>query len=106
MTATYCIVLCTCPDQETADRIAHHVIELKLVACTNIIADLSSIYFWEGKITQGSELCLVMKTRQDKLTDLEKAVLQVHPYQVPEFIALPIIYGSAPYLQWIDEVVI
>ena len=56
-------------------------------------------------MTQGSEVLMMMKTRQDKLVDLEKAILAVHPYRFPEFIAIPIIYGNTQYLNWVDEVV-
>lgn len=105
MTMSYCVILCTCPDHATAESIARHLTESSLVACTNIIPHLTSIYSWEGKVTQGSEVLMIMKTRQEKLADLEKAVVAVHPYKFPEFIALPIIYGNSQYLKWIDEVV-
>lgn len=105
MNLSYCVVLCTCPDQITAESIAQQLTADKLVACTNIIPHLTSIYFWQGKVKEGTEVLMVMKTRQEKLSDLEKALVKMHPYDFPEFIALPIIYGNASYLQWIDEVV-
>ena len=105
MNTPYCIVFCTCPDHASAEQMAQQLTALSLVACTNIIPHLTSIYFWEGKVTQGNEVMMVMKTHQDKLVDLEKAILEVHPYEFPEFIAIPIIYGNAKYLNWVQSVV-
>ncbi len=105
MSTAYCVVFCTCPDKATAESIAHQLTESKLVACTNIVPQLSSIYFWESKVTTGEEVLMMMKTRQEKLVDLEKAIIKLHPYKFPEFIALPIIYGNSQYLNWVDEVV-
>jgi len=82
---------------------ADSLIDEKLVACVNVIKDLTSVYFWEGK-KEGREVLLMMKTRQSLLPALEKAVIAQHPYEFPEFIALPIIYGNAHYLKWVDEV--
>jgi periplasmic divalent cation tolerance protein len=105
MTLPYCVVYCTCPDLVSAQKIAHHLTQSGLVACTNIIPHLTSIYFWEGKVKEGQEVLMIMKTRQEKLSDLEKAILELHPYEFPEFIAMPIIYGNSKYLQWVDEAV-
>ncbi|MBN9287711.1 MAG: hypothetical protein BGO43_02855 [Gammaproteobacteria bacterium 39-13] len=105
MTTAYCMVFCTCPDATTAENIARQLTESRLVACTNIVPHLTSIYFWEKKVTEGDEVLLLMKTRQEKLVDLEKAIVKIHPYKFPEFIAFPIIYGNKQYLEWIDEVV-
>ncbi|MGD9591961.1 MAG: divalent-cation tolerance protein CutA [Candidatus Berkiella sp.] len=105
MSTNYCVVFCTCPDAAIAESIARQLVESRLVACTNIVPHLESIYFWESAVTTGKEVLMVMKTRQEKLADLEKAITAVHPYQFPEFIALPIIYGNSKYLNWVDEVV-
>lgn len=105
MTLPYCVVYCTCPDSVTAEKIAHHLTESGLVACTNIIPHLTSIYFWDNAVKTGSEVLMMMKTHTNKLPDLEKAIVKHHPYEFPEFIALPIIYGNQKYLEWIDEVV-
>lgn len=99
---SYCLVLSTCPDFASADKIARHLTEEKLVACTDIISDLTSIYFWQAKLTQEREVLMLMKTQQQKLPELEKAILALHPYQCPQIIALPIIYGNQDYLQWMD----
>jgi periplasmic divalent cation tolerance protein len=104
MDTAYCIVLCTCPNQATAVQLAQELTTAGLVACTNIIPDITSIYSWEGKLMEGSETIMVMKTRKDKLTDLEEAILAVHPYQTPEFLVTPINYGNRKYLHWMDSV--
>lgn len=103
MKTDYCVVYCTCPDSAQAEKIAHRLAELKLVACTNIVPHLTSIYPWEGKLIRGCEAFMIMKTHQNKLPDLEKAILELHPYTVPEIIALPIIYANKKYLDWINK---
>ena len=101
----YCIVFCTCPSQIIAQKIARSIVEQKLAACTNIVPHLTSIYFWKENIEEGEEVLMIIKTRQDKLIDLEQAIVRLHPYEFPEFIAMPIIGGHQRYLSWIDEVV-
>ncbi|HRE30916.1 MAG TPA: divalent-cation tolerance protein CutA, partial [Candidatus Berkiella sp.] len=92
METAYYLILCTCPNQATALQIAQELLGAGLVACTNIIPNLTSIYSWEGKLMQNEESLLYLKTRKDKLTDLEQAILTIHPYKVPEFIVTPITY--------------
>lgn len=104
MNSSFCVVFCTCPDQATAERIARQLTESRLVACTNIVPYLTSIYFWEGKVTEGTEVLMIMKTTQDKLDQLDEAILTAHPYDFPEFIALPIIRGNKDYLNWVQSV--
>lgn len=103
MKTDYCVVFCTCPDALMAEKFANQLAELKLVACTNIVSHLTSVYPWQGSLVKGCEALMIMKTHTDKLPDLEKAIVSLHPYEFPEFIALPIIYGNAHYLQWVDE---
>ncbi|MBS0290450.1 MAG: divalent-cation tolerance protein CutA [Proteobacteria bacterium] len=105
MQGEYCVVFCTCPDAVIAESISRQLTESRLVACTNIVPQLTSIYFWESKVTSGNEVLMIMKTKQEKLADLEKAIIALHPYKFPEFIALPIIYGNSKYLEWVEEVV-
>lgn len=104
MTTSYCIVYCTCPNYRLAESMALQLTESRLVACTNLVPHVSSIYFWEGKVTTGAETLMIMKTTQAKLPALEKAIVAMHPYDFPEFIAMPILYGNKPYLDWVDEV--
>jgi len=73
------------------------------VACANIVPGLESHYWWEGKIDHAREWLLVMKTRRNRFRAVERAVKQLHGYQVPEIIALPLVAGQADYLRWIDS---
>ncbi len=101
----YCIVLITTPDHETAEKIADHLVRNKLAACVNILQPAFSIFTWEGDINEGTETLLIVKTRVNLLQDrIIPAVEKLHPYDVPEIIALPIIGGNQLYLDWIGEV--
>ena len=99
----YIIVLITAPSQEVGRQVAGALIEQKLAACVNIIPAINSLYVWEGKTVDDQEALLVVKTRADLFEDrLVPAVQAVHPYEVPEIIALPVLMGSKRYLEWIE----
>jgi len=99
---TGCIqVICNCPDEVSARQIAETVVELKLAACVNIIKDVQSVYCWQGQVEQASEVQLQIKTRERLYQALEQQLLQLHPYDVAEVIALPIVNGSADYIDWL-----
>jgi len=98
----YCVVLITTPPEE-AKKIANLIVEKKLGACTNVVKDIDSIYWWQGKIEKDRESLLIVKTRTDLFEKLKEEVKKVHPYTVPEIIALPIIAGNEDYLKWIDK---
>jgi periplasmic divalent cation tolerance protein len=98
------LVLITVPSQEVGERIANALLDQRLAACVNILPQVRSLYWWEGKINTDQELLLVVKSRADLFADqLVPAVKEVHPYEVPEIIALPVVMGSASYLDWIDQ---
>lgn len=97
------LILCTCPDPATAERIAETLVGERLAACANIVPGLTSIYRWQGQIQRDSELLLLLKTRLAIYPLLEARIRELHPYQVPEIIALPIQAGSAAYLDWIAD---
>ncbi len=101
----YQIILNTCPNQEVAQQLAEALIKNRLAACINILPQVYSIYEWQGKVVQESEILLLIKTRVDLYAEVEKMVITLHPYEVPELIALPIVAGLPSYLSWIDEVV-
>jgi len=101
----YMVVFCTCPDEETAQAIAYSLVEHRLAACVNIIPNLISVYSWQGKICQDAELLLIIKTKQEQWPLLRQKIRELHPYQVPEIIALPIAVGEDSYLKWIDDTV-
>ncbi len=101
----YIIVLITTPNQETSDLIANTLLEKKLAACVNMVASMLSFYTWEGDTNRDEEMLLIVKSRAELFeSELIPAVQAVHPYEVPEIIALPILMGSANYLAWIDDV--
>jgi len=95
------VVLVTTPTPERAAEIARAVVEERLAACGNVVPGLRSIYRWEGQLQDEGEALLVLKTTRARFEELKQRVLSLHPYQVPEVIALPVQAGSAPYLAWI-----
>jgi len=98
----YCVVLVTAPKGGEAKRLARRVLEQKLAACVNILRGIDSFYWWEGRIASGKEDLLVMKTRRSLLADLTRTIKKAHSYSVCEVVALPIIGGNKPYLDWVN----
>jgi len=101
----YVVVLVTVPSKEDGLKIARELVNRRLVACVNIVDNVHSVFFWEGKVDEAKEALLIIKTRLDKMNEVISCIKSMHPYQVPEIIALPIVYGIESYLKWIDEVV-
>lgn len=98
------LVLTNCPDRATAEQIAHALLERRQAACVNILAACQSIYRWQGQIESAEEIPLLIKTTSSCYNDLEATIQSLHPYTVPEIIALPIDGGLAAYLGWlVDE---
>lgn len=98
------LVQITAPDLETARHLARALVSRKIAACVNISPGLRSIYFWEGALQEDEEVLLLVKTRGGILErGLIPLVLEIHPYHLPEIIALPIVGGSQDYLDWIRE---
>ena len=98
------IIFITASSSEEAQKIATALVEEKLVACVNIIPQIKSIYWWEGKVCQDDEVMLISKTKQSLFTTLMDRVKALHSYEVPEIIAFPISEGSREYLSWIERV--
>ena len=99
----YQLVLTTCPDSTVAERLAHGLVENGNAACVNVILVSKSIYRWKGKVESAAEQLLVIKGRSADYKKIEKYILDHHPYETPEVIAVPIVEGSARYLSWIDD---
>ncbi len=97
------IVYTTCPDGETARTISRKVVAEQLAACVHQQPAGTSVFEWEGQIEEEEEILLVIKTKEKLYNRLESAILQTHPYDVPEVIAVSIDYGLASYLRWIDH---
>ena len=99
----FALVLVTVPDAETGARIGRDLVEAGLAACTSVIPGLRSIYTFEGKLCDDAEALCLIKTRRDLYGRLRDRVEALHPYRVPEIIAVPLSDGNAAYLDWIEE---
>jgi periplasmic divalent cation tolerance protein len=98
------IVLVTCSSTKEAKRIARALVGRRLAACGNIFtAPVNSIYRWKGRVERSSEVLLILKTTRKRFAQLQAAVQQLHSYEVPEIIALPVAEGFSGYLNWISE---
>ncbi|OGD19468.1 MAG: cation tolerance protein CutA [Candidatus Aminicenantes bacterium RBG_16_63_16] len=96
------LVLTTVPDEELGRRIARTLVEERLAACVNVSPAVLSFYWWDKKLVEDREFILLVKTKASILERLEARLKELHPYQVPEFIALPIDSGSPEFLGWLD----
>jgi len=97
------IVLTTCPDQSCAERIAGALVAEGLVACANILPAIRSIYKWRGEINSVSEHLLLLKGLTNKYSELQTRILELHPYELPEIVAVPIADGLDRYLAWLSD---
>jgi periplasmic divalent cation tolerance protein len=95
------LILTNCPDEESANAIALAVVEEKLAACVNILPRVQSIYRWQGAVESASEIPLLIKSTAANYPALEKRIAELHPYDVPEIVALPITHGLPAYLNWL-----
>jgi periplasmic divalent cation tolerance protein len=97
----FLVVLTNLPDQETALQLAQSLVDKRLAACVNVLDGCTSVYRWQGGIQTDREIPVLIKTRAKGYASLQAEILALHPYQVPEIIALPINRGFEPYLEWI-----
>ena len=97
------VVLCACPDESVADRIARDLVGARLAACVNRIPGMRSVFHWKGALQDEPEVLLAIKTVASRYEELEMRLKALHPYEVPEIIALPVLAGAAPYLAWLAE---
>jgi periplasmic divalent cation tolerance protein len=97
------VVLCTCPDSATAESLATGLVENRLAACVNILPEIRSIYRWQKEVQQDTETLLVVKTSREAYPRLESWLIDHHPYDVPEVLALPIDRGAPNYLDWVIQ---
>ena len=97
------VVLVTAASQEEAENIASALVEENLAACVNVLPIHCSIYMWQGKVNKDREWQLIIKTKLSQFSALEAKICEIHSYEVPEIIALPIVNGSQPYLQWMSN---
>jgi periplasmic divalent cation tolerance protein len=97
------VVLITTPSAAVAHRIGRTLVKERLAACVNVVPRVASLFFWEGRLRREKEALMVVKTAARRFDRLAARVKQLHPYTVPEIIALPILKGSADYLKWVRE---
>jgi len=103
MEKTHIIVLVTALNKEEAEKIAHSLLNERLIACANIIGPVHSLFWWQDKIDKAQEHIILMKTRKDLFSKLSEKVKSLHSYQIPEIIAIPIVEGFKPYMEWLES---
>ena len=100
MKASLVQIQCSVPTKKVAKNIAKKLVEEQLCACVNILPKMSSFYIYEGEFCEDEELLLLIKTDKEHYKAVEKRILSLHPYEVPEIIALPVIKGANDYVKW------
>ncbi|MGE5206264.1 MAG: divalent-cation tolerance protein CutA [Chlamydiota bacterium] len=100
------IVLTTTGSREEAEKIAHALVERRLAACVNIVGPIHSVYRWRGKVESAAEHLLIVKTTAQRFDAVARTISELHSYELPECIQLPIEAGSKEYLRWIEESVV
>ena len=96
------VVLCTCPDQTSADLLCEQLLNQRLAACINQLPGITSVYRWQGKVERATEIQLIIKSRQSRFAELQACIQANHPYEVPELLALPVSAGLPAYLDWLN----
>ena len=97
------LVITNLPDRASAERVAETLVIQRVAACVNILAECASIYRWEGKLEHANEVPLLIKTTRAAYPELEEALRKLHPYELPEIIALPVDAGLPEYLNWVVQ---
>ena len=97
------LVLTNLPDRASAEALARTLVEKRVAACVNLLAPCRSVYRWKGELQRDEEHPVLIKTTQEAYADLEAAIRQAHPYELPEIVAVPVERGLAAYLDWVAE---
>lgn len=95
------LVYITAASREKAVNLARALVERRLAACANILGDITSLYWWKGEVSQEAEVAVIVKTVAGKLTELVSAVKELHDYEVPAVVAVPVVGGNPEFLQWV-----
>jgi len=95
------LVLCTCPDRPSADRLAETLVQERLAACVSLLPGVGSVYRWEGRIERAEEVLLLAKTQASRMPDLVERLRALHPYELPEILAVEAAGGLPAYLAWV-----
>lgn len=97
------LMLCNCPNEQSAEQIARQLLAQRLAACVNLLPGVKSIYRWQGQLESSMEVTLLIKAPQAQFDAICQTICQLHPYTLPEIIAIPVQQGFAPYLNWVKE---
>lgn len=97
------LVVTNLPDSESAFNLARQLVDLRLAACVNVLPAVTSFYEWEGKLEQASEHTVVAKTVRERYAEVERAIVERHPYALPEVVAVDVTDGLPAYLRWVEE---
>jgi periplasmic divalent cation tolerance protein len=97
------LVVTSLPDRDAAIRLARALVEQRLAACVNVLSACTSVYRWEGALEQAEEVPLLIKTRAARYPELEALIRELHPYELPEIVAVPMVRGLPDYLDWVAE---
>ena len=100
---SYCVINCTTASKVNAKEIAEYLIENKLAACVNIVPNVVSVYKWDGKVIEGQEYLMIIKSHFSLYKKIEKAIRERHEYELPEIVAMPIAKGNKEYLSWLKK---
>lgn len=103
MSNTVLLVITTCPSEIVAQQLAQALVTVKLAACVQILPGVQSVYSWQGKICQEAEIALHIKCLASHYSAIEQTLVKLHPYDVPEIIALPVTFGLPSYFDWIKD---
>ena len=95
------IILTNLPDRASALKLAGELVEQRLAACVNVLAECSSVYRWEGRIKSATEVAVLIKTRAQRYDEVEAEIRRLHPYELPEIVAVPVVRGLDEYLEWV-----
>ena len=95
------VLYCTCPDSAQAERIAAWLVSTRLAACVSLLPGVKSFYCWDGRLCEDEEVLLMIKTTGPRLHELQQRLRAEHPYEIPELIALPVVFGLPDYLEWL-----
>lgn len=96
-------VLVTVPDAAAGEALGRALVEERLAACANVLPGVASVYRWQGEVRRDDEALVILKTTAEGLENLRERVVALHPYEVPEVLALPVVGGHGPYLRWVEE---
>jgi len=102
MSEAVIVVITNLPDRAAALGLARELIARRLAACVNVLAECTSVYRWQGEVENATETPVLIKTRSALFTEVEAAIRELHPYELPEIIAVPVSCGSSGYLDWVS----